>query len=453
MSSLGSDLRLAWQLTRGSGRDEWWRIALTATGAALATGLALTAAALASLRGHYAVPLAEGLLSEPGTRSGVILGLLLLLIPVLGFLGQCARIGALRRDRRLAGLRLAGAAPGQVRRIAALETGLATLLGSAVATVVSVTVAVRVWEHPAALTWVALALVAVAVPVLGAAAGALALRRVVASPLGWVRRVAPARPGRGPGRLFLVSLPAVAGLALLAANTTSSGPRGPMELRTPLTVFAALLAVGAGSVWLSGATCRVVGRVLAGRARSAATLIAAERLRDDPWAAARTHAAVLLVTVVGTGFVGVRQAFLEDLHESRYLGESIAYYTTGLDLTAAAIAVGLVITLSALAVGTAESLTARRRGLAAQAAAGVPRAVLNRALLLETALPLAPAVLLAGAGGMTVGTVYAALTASASWPWTSLLVPLAVYATCLLAAATSLPLLSRTIRPAELRYT
>ncbi|MDT0406066.1 ABC transporter permease [Streptomyces edwardsiae] len=453
MSSLGSDLRLAWQLTRGSGRGEWWRIALTAAGAALATGLALTAAALASLRGHYAVPLAEGLLSEPGTRSGVILGLLLLLIPVLGFLGQCARIGALRRDRRLAGLRLAGAAPGQVRRIAALETGPACLLGSAVATAVSVTVMVRVWEHPAALTWVAVALVAVAVPVLGAAAGALALRRVVASPLGRVRRVSPARPGRGPGRLFLVSLLVVAGLALLAANTTSSGPRGPMELRTPLTVFAALLAVGAGSVWLSGATCRVVGRVLAGRARSAATLIAAERLRDDPWAAARTHAAVLLVTVVGTGFVGVRQAFLEDLHESRHLGESIAYYTTGLDLTAAAIAVGLVITLSALAVGTAESLTARRRGLAAQAAAGVPRAVLNRALLLETALPLAPALLLAGAGGMTVGTAYAALTASASWPWAALLVPLAVYVTCLLAAATALPLLSRTVHPAELRYT
>lgn len=452
MTSLGSDLRLAWQLTRGSDRHEWWRIALTAAGAALATGLALTAATLASLRGNYAVSLAEGLLSQPGTRSGVILALLLLLIPVLGFLGQCSRIGAPHRDRRLAGLRLAGAAPGQVRRIAALETGLACLLGSAVATAVSVLSLVQVWERPAVLTWVALALVAVAVPVLGAAVGGLALRRVVVSPLGWVRRIGPARSGRGPGRLFLVSLPLMAGLALLATNTTSAGSRSPMRLWTPLTIFVALLAVGAGSVWLSGATCRLVGRTLAVRARSAATLIAAERLRDDPWAAARTHAAVLLVTVVGTGFVGVRQRFLEDLHESRYLGESIAYYTTGLDLTAAAIAVGLVITLSALAVGTAESLSTRRRGLAAQAAAGVPRAVLHRALLLETALPLAPALLLAGVGGMAVGAGYSVLTASDSWPWAALLVPLAVYATCLLAAATALPLLRRTIRPAELRY-
>ncbi|KOT35260.1 hypothetical protein ADK41_25115 [Streptomyces caelestis] len=111
-----------------------------------------------------------------------------------------------------------------------------------------------------------------------------------------------------------------------------------------------------------------------------------------------------------------------------------------------------MITLFALAVGTAESLSTRRRGLAAQAASGVPRAVLHRALLLETALPLAPALLLAGTGGMTVGTGYAALTGAGSWPWTALLVPLAVCATCLLAAATALPLLGRTIQPAELRY-
>ncbi|MCT9145627.1 ABC transporter permease, partial [Streptomyces violarus] len=131
--SLRADLRLAWELTRGSDRGEWWRVTLTATGAALATGFALTAVALASLRGHHDVPYAAGLLNQPGTRTGVIVSLLLLLVPVLGFLGQCARIGAVHRDRRLAGLRLAGATPWQVRRIAALETGLACLLGSAVA--------------------------------------------------------------------------------------------------------------------------------------------------------------------------------------------------------------------------------------------------------------------------------------------------------------------------------
>ncbi|GAA2272083.1 hypothetical protein GCM10010234_03390 [Streptomyces hawaiiensis] len=449
MTSPRAELRLAWDLTRGSDRGEWWRVTLTAVGAALATGFALAAVALAALRGQYNVPVAAGLLNQPGTRSGVIAGLLLLLVPVLGFLGQCARIGAVHRDRRLAGLRLAGAAPWQVRRIAALETGLACLLGSSVATVFSVLLLLRLWDRPTALAWTGIALVAAGVPLLGAAVGVLALRRVVASPLGRVRRVGP-RTGRGPGLLFLAGLLLVGVVMLLAVLSTSSAasdrPRGGL----PLTTVAVVLAVGAGSVWLSGAVAKGMGRLLAVRARSAAVLVAAERLRDDPWAAARTHAAVLLVTVVGTGFMGIREV-LGDVVRTQGFSDRADYYLTGLDLTGAAIAIAFAITLSGLAVGTAESLATRRRGLAAQVAAGVPRAVLGRAMLLETALPLAPAVLLAGLGGTAVAAWYALLGHS-SFPWAAALVPVAVYAACLLAAATSLPLLGRTVRPGELRY-
>ncbi|MFF3329500.1 FtsX-like permease family protein [Streptomyces sp. NPDC002888] len=451
-----TDVRLAWQLTRGSDRREWWRVGLTAAGAALATGFALAATALASLRGQYSVPVGNGLLNQPGERSGVIVSLLLLLVPVLGFLGQCARVGAVHRDRRLAGLRLAGATPAQVRRIAALETGLACLLGSALATATALTVLLSRWDHPVALAWAGFVLVALGVPVLGAAAGALALRRVVTSPLGWVRRVRP-NSGRGPGLLFLGAVLLVVLLALLAVAGTSGNQPGRSHGQVPLLMFGLVLAVGAGTVWLAGAAAKVTGRLLAARARTAATLIAAERLRDDPWAAARTHAAVLLVTVVGTAFVGIRQTLLTELNgmqDRGELGMPMSYYSTGLNLTAAAIAVALAITLSGLAVGTAESLANRRRGLAAQAAAGVPRAVLGRALLLETALPLAPAVTVAGVGGMAIGVWYASLPMDAptSVPYVALLVPVAVYACCLLAAATSLPLLRRSVHPAELRY-
>jgi hypothetical protein len=449
-----SDVRLALELTRGSDRREWWRITLTVAGAALATGFALAAVALASLQGSYRVSVGHGLLNEPGRRSGVIVSLLLLLVPVLGFLGQCTRIGAVHRDRRLAGLRLAGATPWQVRRIAALETGLACLLGSVVATVSSVLLLLRLWGEPTVLAWAGIAAVAVGVPVLGATAGALALRHVVASPLGWVRRVRP-HTGRGPGLLFLGAVLLVAVVALGAVLSTSTYTDRPDtdHWQTPLVMFGLIIAVGAGAVWRAGATAGLIGRLMAARARSAATLIAAERLRDDPWAAARTHAAVLLVTIVGTAFTGVRQVLLEVVNSGKHLSESPSYYTTGLDLTAAAIVVGLLITLSGLAVGTAESLSTRRRGLAAQAAAGVPHAVLGRALLLETALPLAPAVLLAGAGGAAIGTGYATLAGGGNWstPWAALLVPVVIYAACLLAAATSLPLLRRSVRPTELR--
>nr|WP_203721603.1 FtsX-like permease family protein [Streptomyces coelicoflavus] len=448
-----TDVRLARQLVQGSDRREWWRIALTAAGAATATGFALAAVTLASVPSGYAVSHFHGLLTGSGTRGGVISGLLLLLVPVLAFLGQCARIGAVHRDRRLAGLRLAGATPWQVRRIAALETGLACLLGSAVATVFSALFVLRLWSGPTTVTWLGFVLVAVGVPALGAVAGAVALRRVVASPLGRVRRVAARRTGRGPGLLFLSGLAVLVAVAPLALDEGHvAGNR--LDWRTPLTVFCFVIALGAGVVWLAGATARFTGGLLAVRARTAAPLLAAERLRDDPWAPARTHAAVLLVTVAGTAFLCVRHALLADLHatDPDHRAADLAYYTTGLDLTGAAVLVALAITLSGLAVGTAESLTTRRRTLAAQVAAGVPRTVLNRALLLEAALPLAPALLLAGTGGLAIGIWYSSLTGDGSLPWTALLVAPAVYASCLLATATALPLLGRSVRPGELRY-
>ncbi|MGW0879328.1 FtsX-like permease family protein [Streptomyces sp. NPDC002671] len=457
--SMTSDLRLAWLLTRRSDRQEWWRVTLTGIGAALATGLGLVIAVIAPMDGQYSAGVGGGLLDQPGTRDGVVIALLLLLVPVFGFLGQCARIGAVHRDRRLAALRLAGAAPAQVRRIAALESGLACLTGSTVATVFSVLSLLRLWQHPAPLAWAGIALVAALVPVLGAAVSALSLRRVVSSPLGWIRRV---RPARGPGRVFqvatgLLAVPAVCVALAPLAGAPFTFPFFGLAVG-PLTVLALCLLVGATAVWLTGWSARWLGARFAARTESPAVLIAAERLRDDPWAAARTHAAVLLVTVVGTGFVGVREVLLADLHASQrkgQLGESLSYYTDGLDLTAAAILVALAIVLSALAVGTAESLATRRRGLAAQTAAGVPHGVLARALLLETALPLAPAVTVAGAGGMGIGVWYASVTSEhtvPAVPYVALLVPLAVYACCLLAAATSLPLLRRSVHPAELRY-
>jgi hypothetical protein len=444
-----TDFRLALLLTRGSDRREWWRVTLTAVGAALATGFCLAALTIASLRGQYSMALADGLLDQPGQRAGAVLTLLLLLVPVLGFLGQCARIGAVHRDRRLAGLRLAGATPAQVRRIAALESCFACLVGSAAATVLSVVFLLCLWQSPPAAVWAGIAVIMIAVPALGALVSMLALRRVVASPLGWVRRVRPSG-GRGPGLALLAAT-----LVLLLTGLVIA-PRGFGGFETtPLLVFTVVILTGLGAVWAVGATARLVGRLLAERTGNPATLIAAERLRDDPWAGARTHAAVLLVTVVGTAFVGVRQVLIADLtrRDRDMLAERLSFYTTGIDLTGAAILLALAITLSGLAVGTAESLATRRRGLAAQVAAGVPRSVLGRALLLETALPLAPAVTLAGAGGLLIGVWYGRLPdfETAMVPVLPVIVPVIVYAASLLAAATALPLLHRSVRPAELR--
>ncbi|MFJ2261222.1 FtsX-like permease family protein [Streptomyces sp. NPDC087844] len=448
------DLRLAWLLTRGSDRREWWRVTLTAVGAALATGLGVAAVAVASVDGQVSASYFHGLLNQPSQRAGVIVTLLLLWVPVLGFLGQCARIGAVHRDRRLAGLRLAGATPRQVRRVAALESGLACLLGAAVAAVFCALLMVSLLRRGLPLqAWAGFVLVTLAVPLLAVLVSVVALRRVVASPLGWVRRV---RPDHGRTATLALVVPAVlVGLAALLIVMRNTGP-GATSL--PLLVFAAVALTGTGAVAVAGLTARAVGGRLAARTGSPAVLLAAERLRSDPWATARTHAAVLLVAVVGVGFTGVREVFLDAVRHPReglpHDAYDVAFYTTGVDLAGAAVLLALLISLGGLAVGTAESLATRRRGLAAQTAAGVPRKVLGRALLLETALPLAPAMLLAGAGGTAIHLAYGMATDAVVVPvLLPLLVPVGVYGACLLAAATSLPLLRRTVRPAELRYT
>ncbi|WP_344396926.1 FtsX-like permease family protein [Streptomyces vastus] len=448
-TSVMEDLRLAWQLTRGSDRREWWRVLLTAVGAALATGFGLAALGIGAVRGIVEFPYLNGLLDEPGVRSGVVVALLLLLVPVLGFLAQCARIGAVHRDRRLASLRLVGATAPQVRRIAALEAGLACLLGSALAASVAVPLVLLLWERPPLWLWAGFALVTLAVPVVAALVSVLALRRVVASPLGWVRRV---RPERGGSALLTLGAPAL--LVGVAGALVLTGGRQLSYAAFPLAVFGAVTLTAVGSVAIAGATARVMGWWLAARTGNPAVLIAAERLRTDPWAAARTHAAVLLVTIVGVSFLGIRQILLDDLNGPGHSRspEDTAFYTTGINLAGAAVLVALAITLSGLAVGAAESLATRRRGLAAQAAAGVPRAVLGRALLLETALPLAPAMLLAGLGGTAVYLAYGIATDVSVPLLLPLLFPLAVYASCLLAAATALPLLRRVAQPGELRY-
>ncbi len=67
MRTLLTDLRLAWLLTRGSDRREWWRVGLTAFGAALATGIGLAVVALLSLDGFYSVSFGSGLFDSPAT--------------------------------------------------------------------------------------------------------------------------------------------------------------------------------------------------------------------------------------------------------------------------------------------------------------------------------------------------------------------------------------------------
>ncbi|MBC9718078.1 ABC transporter permease [Streptomyces sp. TRM66268-LWL] len=451
-----TDLRIAWMLQSGSDRREWWRLGLTALCAGLATGLAVTAITLMA----YVEPssgldggISGSLLAGQGTRRGIAMTLLGLLVPVIALLGQSSRIGAVHRDRRLAVLRLTGATPRQVRRIMALEAGLAALLGSAAASVLCVAVLAGRGYLPEPAALAALAVVPVGIPVLTSLAGVFALRRVVASPLGTLRRV---KPEQDWGTRLLIAAGGVLVVGALIAVVVAGNNPGTLLL--PIGAFALVLLVGAGAVLASGAFAKLAGRRLATSARPA-VLIAAGRLAQDPWAAARTHASVLATGVVGVGAVGIWRIVHDGVVNADYYTPGDEdFYDNGFALFGVAVLVALGFSLFALAIGTAESLVTRRRSLAAQAAAGVPYKVLARSVLLETALPLAPAVALSGIGGFAIYAYYHSLMAGYQETGISLpvllplLVPFAVYGACLLAVAATLPLLRRTVHPGELRY-
>jgi hypothetical protein len=90
-------------------RQDAVRIVTTAVGAAAGT-VALLCAMTVAVTGPDDGPYRNHLLAEQGPHPGVVVALVLLGIPLLTFVGQCSRIGAPARDRRLASL--AWRAPG-----------------------------------------------------------------------------------------------------------------------------------------------------------------------------------------------------------------------------------------------------------------------------------------------------------------------------------------------------
>lgn len=482
MTALRADARLAWSLLRGSPNGEWWRLGLTAASTALGTVFALAAVVVAVIGTRFgggAHWYSHQLFNDRTARSGLVIGLLLLIVPLLAFLGQCTRIGTVQLRQRLAALRLAGATQRQVRRIQALETGTACGIGAlaglaaflalraALGALQPVTVAdggalrLTAWPADVPVPWIAAAAVVLGMPLLATLEARFTLRRAATDPLGVAsggRRAYP-RPGRGRLALWaLAPLALVAATGLQVANMfVLDGRSSVYGVSAPVGLAAVVLSL-VGVLYGSAGLALLTGR-LAARSGRPALLIAGERLQADAWAGTRSHGAVLLAVLAGVGFMGVRRLMIEDLtapYRLPYSAEDLAYYFDGLRLVGAGIVIAFAVAVGGLVVGAVESVVTRRRTLAALAAGGVPRGVLNRAALLETVLPLVPAVVLAtGCGLLAVGSWWKAVGLDSSYAFPllePLLAAVALPAAALLATAASLPLLRRTVHPAQLRF-
>ncbi|MDQ3165117.1 MAG: hypothetical protein M3Q17_02980 [Actinomycetota bacterium] len=408
-------LRLA--ITGGSA--DRMRILLTAMGAAAGTLALLAAAAVVSI-GPSDGPYSSDVLNERGLHQGVVIALILLCLPLLVFVGQCSRIGAPARDRRLAAFRMAGATPADAVKIAATETGLAAALGSLLGAgmylsgrvlldrphldtvtvmrearenlFVGEPVTGPVWNLPTDVIapWWVIASVVIAIPIAAGVLSVVALRRVALTPQGVIRRQ-PLRPPAGlPAILFAAG---AGGLAAFEAVVRTFGlGDGSLKVRAAIALSLFLLC-GVGLLLGSAAMAASIGAVLAPRVSKPAILIASRRMIAAPFTASRASAAVLLAVLVGAVVQGVRENFLliTDPNEN--------FYADTFMLVDAVLAIAIALAAASLLVTAAEGVVERRRTLAALAAAGTPRGVLARAIFAETLLPLAPTCLLAAVAG------------------------------------------------------
>jgi hypothetical protein len=229
-----------------------------------------------------------------------------LILPVLIFIGTATRLAAARREQRFAAMRLVGATPRQVSLIAAAESGVAAVAGTAAGfglffLLRPVIAPIPFTGAPFYPSDISLRLadilpVALGIPVAAAVAAMLALRRVHISPLGVTRRVTP----RPPSAYRLI--PLGAGIVELASfvNRRPPSTAGQVQAYLPGFVLVMVGLVVAGP-WLT----MTGSRVIAQRAGRPATLIAGRRLSDDPRAGFRAISGLVLALFVTSVAVGV----------------------------------------------------------------------------------------------------------------------------------------------------
>jgi hypothetical protein len=445
---------LALALTRSAGLG---RAALVAVCTALVSALLLVAVALLRLPAQPSEALVN-IVADPGVRAGTLLGIALLTLPPLLLLHQAVRLGTSARERRLAGLRLAGATPGDVRRIGAVEVGAPALVGGLGGIVVylclrKVLGGADPRTHPAVGTtsglhlvpttvgpsgW-QLAAVVVGVGAIGALVGWWGSPALAVSPVGVARRQPLGAPKPWGAALLLLAfvLLAATGPLRSVVNVTSTG----------YGVTMVGLAV-VGMTGLASSAAYWTGRVAEREASSAPALLAARRLVTDPRPAGRAAAAVGGIALVSGG-TGVLAGATVGQHDY-----ADADFTVSLAIVAGALLVALTVVVGSLAVHSTETILDQKRSMAALVAQGTSPADLVRSQRMELVLASLPVAVL----GVVLGSVVLLFFGGGSLVATGLvmlgnlvLTPALVILAAVLATALTRPLLRQAVAPEHLR--
>ncbi|HTW06510.1 MAG TPA: FtsX-like permease family protein [Acidimicrobiales bacterium] len=280
---------------------------------ALVVVIGYTPSALAKLPGTVTVDhIATGAELEGTTRlyqMGFGIAVLAVLFPLMILINTATRLAAARREERYAAMRLVGATPRQVNVIASVDAIVSALAGALLGTALFLAVrpaladisfnGQRFFSQYVTPTAPGYALMLVGVPLASALASLWSLHRVRISPLGVSRRTRRRAPG-----LWRV-LPLLGGIPLFIYGVS----RGGAGHNTNAVIFIgfALILVGlvVGGTWLTMQGSRLLAR----RARSAASLLAARRLADDPKASFRTVSGLVLAVFIGTAIATLVPVF------------------------------------------------------------------------------------------------------------------------------------------------
>lgn len=240
-------------------------------------------------------------------RTSALTAIGLLVVPVTVLAAASGRLGAARREQRLAALRLAGATPRQILAMTGVEAAVVGAAGAAVGALAYCALLPALARLPFGIgswrtadLWVGvptLLAVVVAVALLIALSAVTTLRQVARSPLGVAQQADPRRTRLVRFVLFL-GLLAYIGMTAQGGGLTTS-----QQLALIVLFYAAFWIVGPWAV-------DRLGRLLGRFARRPATLLAARRLSDDPRGAWRTVSGLVLAGFVA-GFFSVAHLGLD----------------------------------------------------------------------------------------------------------------------------------------------
>ena len=268
-------------------------------------------------------------------RIVAAIGAIAILVPVLLLIAIVTDLGAAQRAERFATLRLIGATPGQVARIAATETAATTLLGALLgvgAYLALIPVAARIVISSSRFfpRDLLASPAVVAATVLGTTLGASAVawwrtRRAGIGPLGASRE----RSERPPRSLSL--LPLLAGLAGLAAVRALSGSETPPMVLGRLLVGSFCLTM-LGLLWAGPFLTSWSARLARRGARSAAQVISLGRLAQHPRAAFRAVGGLVVAVYAVTLFavaITAAAGTTTPAQGAGYLSTTTLYATAG----------------------------------------------------------------------------------------------------------------------------